>query len=357
MACRAGRSYEFDVSTRKTREWQQEVAESLRALGGEATLGDLVSVTGLFRWEVVSALDGLLASERAHVRVSSSGDVVYHLDPRARRLSSALRPWRPSPRSAEIVFDRRTLRLIRNREGVLSMAELVEHTGLPLAEAELEMARLAESWGGVPHTSWDGHVVWAFPELMSSTHGRFGAREPRPAWVHADDPMERAAARRRGWLGRILAAVASHRLFRFRSPRPLRRYVLGYVIQTALAGKGVVSLDRAVAYLQARAGKRAVSRRAVEVAIRRLAAEFDAPVTEIGGELFFGFRNVKRQFLASEVVRRRMRLARTAEGRTVFDTADTPHRAGARDLEAFDQELFSPRLPLQKNHDGAWLAD
>jgi hypothetical protein len=200
-------------------------------------------------------------------------------------------------------------------------------------------------------------VVWAFPELMSSSHGRFASREPRPAWVRFDDPMERARAGRHSLARRILSAISSHPFLRFRSPRALRRYALGYVIQTALAGKGVVSLRRTVAYLQARAGRRRVSRSAVEAALRRLAQEFDAPVTEVNGELFFGFRNVKRQFLASHVVRRRMRLARTASGRTVFDTADTPRRAGARDLEAFDLELFSARLRSDKSHDGARPAD
>jgi hypothetical protein len=37
-------------------------------------------------------------------------------------------------------------------------------------------------------------------------------------------------------------------------------------------------------------------------------------------------------------------------GRTVFDTADTPRRAGQRDLESFD-------LEMQKNHDSVRLAD
>jgi len=338
------------VSNPRTSEWQPEVVETLRALGGEATLGDLVAITGLFRWEVVAALEALMTSEGVHVRVSDSGDVVYHAGER-RLWARGLRRIRstPSPRSGEVAFDRKTLRLIRSREGVISLAELIEHTGLPLAEAEDEMARLAESYGGVPHPSWDGHIVWAFPELMASSHGRFEFPEPRPAWVRAEDPMEAARARRGGWGRRLLHAVLHHRCFRFRDRRVLRRYALGHVIETALRGKGVVSLERTMAYLQARAGKRKVRRSAVEAALRQLAQEFDAPITELNGELFFGFRNVKRQFLASHVVRRRIRLGHTASGRTVFDSADSPLVANQRDLESFDREL--------ENHDGAPWAD
>lgn len=328
----------------------------MKALG-EATLGDLVAVTGLFRWEVVSALEALMASERAHVRVSDSGDVIYHLG--RRRAWGASLAWlrRDTRRSPEVAFDRKTLRLIRELEGVVSMAELIEHTGLPLEEAEAEMRRLAECFGGVPEASLDGHVVWTFSELMSSTHGRPCGREPRPAWVRSRDPMERARAGRHGIVRRALGAILDHPWVRFRSRRALRRYALGYVLQASLAGKGVVSLERTTAYLRARAGGRKVSSRAVLSALRQLADEFGAPVTETNGDLFFGFRNVKRQFLASHLVRRRMRLGRTPFGRTVFDTADTARRAGERDLESFDLELLAPRARTQKNHDSMGLAD
>jgi len=341
------------VSRPRNPDWQPEVVDTLRALGGEGTLGDLVSLTGLFSSEVIAALEALLGSDRVHVRVSESGDVVYRLD---RKRWDRIRTWgRASPRAAQIAFDRKTLRLIRSREGVLSMAELVEHTGQPLAEAEREMARLASSYGGEPHASWDGHVVWAFPELMSSAHGRFDLREPRPAWVRADDPIEAARTGRRGVVGRIVRAI------RRRAPvwdrRRLRRYALGHVIQTALAGKGVVSLERTARYLEARTGRRRMGRTVVEAVLRQLADEFDAPINEVGGDLFFGFRNVKRQFLASHVVRRRMCLGSTASGRTVFDSADSPAIAGGRDLEAFDAELLRGAAYAKKNPDAAVRPD
>jgi hypothetical protein len=122
------------------------------------------------------------------------------------------------------------------------------------------------------------------------------------------------------------------------------------VFETALKGKGVVSLERTVQYLEARAGKRSVSRPAVEKALRQLAEEFEAVITEHNGDLFFGFRNVKRQFLASHVQRRELQLARTARGRTVYDSADSPLEAAGRELEAFDRELEA--LDPELNFDG-----
>lgn len=313
--------------------WNAEVHRALEVLGGEATLGDLVALTGRPQREIVGSLDTMIAEGSLHVRVSESGDVVYHLA--VDRPSLSMRGSAATESISPVVgFDRKTVQLIRAREGVLGLAELVEHTGLSLAEARTEMRRLAESFGGVPHTSIDGYVVYAFPDLMTSAHGRFGSREPRPAWVRSRDPLRPAGA---GVLAKL------RRYLRFYHLPTVRRYLLGLVIQTALAGKGVVSLSRAKQYLQARAGARSVSRRVVERALRGLATEFDAPITELDGELFFGFRSVKRQFLASLLVRRTARLGRTASGPTVFDTADSPHVAAGRELDAFDRALAEGR--------------
>ncbi len=298
-----------------------EVQRALYALGGEATVGDLLAVTALSQARVGRALERLIAGGRAHVRVSASGDIVYHLG----------RGADAAPVSAVsatgVPFDRKTVQLIRAREGVLSIAELVEHTGLRAAQARREMERLAEAYGGAAQPSLDGHLVWVFEDLMATAHGGFPDREPRPAWVRARPP--------------VLARDWFLRLFGPSRQDTLRRHALGLVVQTALAGKGVVSLQRAIDYLAAREGRRP-ARRVVEAALRDLAFDFDAPVTTLGGDLFFGFRNLKRQFLASDLVRRRLRLGHTAGGATVFDSADTPERAAARELEAFDRELKKP---------------
>ena len=317
-------------------EHQAKVLKVLRALGGEGTLGDILVLAGLPRQDVENALEEMIAVDRAQVRVSNSGELIYHLSERraARRPTTLQRvlgrtatdpPPKDIANARRVWFDRKTLRLIRARQGVISMAELVEHTGLPLKDAEKEMQRLADCYGGEPLASWDGHIVHAFPELMASAHGRFGVREPRPAWVRAADPtrLTKRSLRRETlglvlngvglaasvvvpwlllsrlgvagaspflWLAEVPAAagvfffghrliqgVGHHPLFRFRRMRTLRRYALGHVVETALKGKGVVSLDRTLKYLQTRAGKRRVKRSAVEEALRELAREFDAP--------------------------------------------------------------------------------
>jgi len=359
-------------------ESSDQVLWSLRALGGEATLGDLVAVTGLPRSSVERSLDVLIATQRSHVRVLERGDVTYHVGRPA--FDGVAAKWLPglfgterrrTPPRSELVaarraaFHRKTLRLIRTRDGVLSLAELVE---------------------------LDGYVVYAFPALMESVHGRFAAREPRPAWVRSEDPMDHARQRRlRARLGIVMASAGSavlvgvpfavaatkalgaagalavlgvgaaavavaglgaslvvvglrdvvrhHRRFRFRQRDTLRRYALGHVVETALGGKGVVSLKRTVRFIQARAGKRKVPRALVEAALRDLAEEFGAPITTEGDDLFFGFRNVKRQFLASYLVRRQLALGRMVAGDTVYDTEDAPAAAAARELALFDREL------------------
>ena len=375
------------------------MTRALFVLGGSATLGDLVVITARRSDEVERTLERLMADDRVQVTVTESATLDYRLNERrtlprsggSRRWTSR-RGFQPVPtptppkRRRSRGFEQKTLRLIRARGGVLSLAELVEHTGLPLKEAEAELRRLSESYGGEGHPSLDGHVVYAFPELMVTSQGPPVGREPRPAWVRARDPMRNSATRRReklqlvlggvGFLGvagaglfvlsepglvsnpavvaitgallgvatfvfgrRVVQAWGLSPRFRFRNQRTLRRYALGYVVETALKGKGVVSLERTMKYLQARAGKSRVRRASVESALRQLAVEFDAPITELNGDFFFGFRNVKRQFLASEIERRRLNLARATGGETLFDSGDSELAAGERELAAFDLEL------------------
>lgn len=362
----------------------EQVLRALRALGGEATLGDLAAVTGLSNVELESSIDALIATGRGHVRVREHGDLTFHAGGgKAMPVRGAHRgPSRAEHRRT--ITDRKVLRVIRERAGVLSLAELVEQTGLTLSAAEAEMERLAARWGGDRHLGLDGHAVYAFPGFMPTVHGRFAGREPRPAWARTDDPMDHGDRHRRraragaaalvaaGGVGLAagaalllgplstpvlaaatllagtLAAVGAreilhhHPRYRFRQPETLRRYALGVVVETALRGKGVVSLDRTVRILQARAGGRRVSRAGVERALRALAAEFGAPITKQGSDLFFGFRTVKRHFLASHLLRREFALARIVAGETVFDTADPRDVATRRELDAFDRELLGP---------------
>ncbi len=57
------------------------VARSLRALGGEATLGDLLVQTGLPSPEVEESLQQLMSLGGSYVRVTECGDMTYSLAP------------------------------------------------------------------------------------------------------------------------------------------------------------------------------------------------------------------------------------------------------------------------------------
>lgn len=124
------------------------VIRTLRALGGEATLGDLFVLTGLSTTDIEQAMARLMVTGAGGVRVSSAGDMTYHLED----VSSGLRS--PTPPCTKLVqrrrdlgldfepmigFDYKTLTLIRARQGVLSLAELVEHTGFSVSDAEINL--------------------------------------------------------------------------------------------------------------------------------------------------------------------------------------------------------------------------
>ena len=269
---------------------------ALRRLRGRATLGDVVSATGMPQEEAESALKKLLESRRGHLEVSDSGELLYSFDPKlisrdqeplwvrfkrvawaafkvgfkvwtaamlvvyfvifvvlviaamtanrdgdrnggfggrrggfglgdfflmhwllggsgwgrgslyygdrhARHLPKEARPpfykkvfafvFGPEePRPTQAQKDRTALQLVRARKGVLTTAELVEHTALPLDEADEEMGRLTGAYGGDPQVSEEGEVVYAFPSLMTSAHGKVRAREPKPAWLRLEYPKK-----------------------------------------------------------------------------------------------------------------------------------------------------------------------
>ena len=384
----------------------RDVFVALRGLDGRGTRGDLVLATGHPLAVVDAAVHALMAGGHVEVTVSETAVLVYRLAPEsddgpdtsASPILLAKGPGRlrgPSrllgPRQSSAVppvVDRKTLRLIRAREGVVSIAELVEHTGLTVEATKRKAERLAALYGGEAHPSWDGHIVYAFPELVASAHGDLRVREPRPSWVWDEPPTGPAPRRHRfsaaallgaasalGWFatnppgpaGRIvvLAAVAGasagaafaaveavtrivgrHPRIRLRREETIRRHLLGYVFETALRGKGLVSLNHAVAYLESRTRGLRLSRRRVDRALQALAAEFDAADLTLEGDRFYGFRNVKRQFLASHVQRVRLRLQRKAAGSAVYDSGDTEESAAARELLLFDQDLAGGHDPL-----------
>ena len=303
-------------------------------------------------------------------------------------------PDRPKPTRKQL--DRGTLRLIRARRGALTTAELVEHTALALPDAEEEMGRLLGSYAGEPTVSPDGEIVYTFPELMTSAHGAVRAREPNPAWMRMEYPLELTGNEKKhdaviigmngfslvagatapwfifpqlvplypvlgsgaAFIGLVIIPVVFSILFfsipllrvfgvrkenRARKARNVRRLVLGLVYREALTRGGSVTTEAATAHVQAKIKDRKVDPSEVEAALHQIAAEFNADVSsgesEGSGSLRFSFPAIRKQFLASETIRRRLKLEDRKLGEVVYSSADSSVEASKRDQAAFDREL------------------
>jgi len=302
-------------------------------------------------------------------------------------------PDRPNPTQRQL--DRGSLRLIRARRGVVSTAELVEHTGLSAPEAEEDMARLVGTYGGEPVVSPKGELAYAFPPLMMSAHGPVTAREPNPAWMRLEYPLELtgntagANALVAGMNGFSLAAAATAPWFIFprlglggplavafliiipvlfslsffavpglrmlgvrrenkrRKKMNIRRVVLGQVYRDALGAGVGVTADQLHEQAASRLPDQAVRHTDVERALKDLAAEFDADVDpDPEGRLVYRFPAIRREVEASELLRRSLRLEKQATGDVVFSTADSAIEAGERELLAFDRALESGDVDL-----------
>jgi hypothetical protein len=297
-------------------------------------------------------------------------------------------PDRPEPTQKQI--DRSAIRLIRARHGVLTTAELVEHTALPFADAESEMGRLLGAYDGEALASPSGELVYAFPALMKSVHGEKRSRAPNPAWMRLEYPLEHtgntgsanavvagmnvftlvASASapwfifpRLGiggpaaWVGLVLVPVVFSALFfgipltrmlgvkaenRRRAKRNVRRILLGLVYSRAANGDPVEAVE-AHRYVSSRLEGGNVSARAVGRALEELALELDADVApNDAGGLQYTFEALPRQLLAAERVRRTLELEKRELGEIVFSTSDTTETAGARELRLFDETLAGP---------------
>ncbi len=297
------------------------------------------------------------------------------------------------PHATRQQLDRTLLRLVRSRNGVISTADLVEHTGLPVPEAENEIGRLVGAYDGEPVVAPNGELAYAFPSLMLSAHGRIADREPNPAWMRLEYPQELTgntpganllvggmnaftlvAGATAPWFifprlkipfdpatfvalvvvpvifSLMFFAVPGLRMLgvlrenRRRTKRNVRRVVLGMVYAEAL-GKGAgVTVDDAVQHVSARLGPK-VSRSQVEAALHELAAEFDADVQpDADGRLTFSFPDIRKQFVGTEAVRRQQGLGSRTLGDIVYDTGDTQAEADARDQKAFDRALSEADL-------------
>jgi hypothetical protein len=308
-------------------------------------------------------------------------------------------PDRPEPTRSQL--DRTTLRLIRSRAGVLTTAELVEHTGDTFPEAEQEMARLLGAYGGEALVSPQGELVYAFPEIMATAGQERRPRPPNPAWLRLEPALEltgnttgaNAAVAGMNAFTLVSAATAPWFIFprlglggtaamvglvwvpvvfstiffaipflrtlgvrlenRRRQARNVRRVLLGLVYKRSLDEGGSVSVTEAYLHVAAKlsqqSGKSPVTRADVESAMHRLAAELDADVTtdETDGERFT-FPAIRRVFLAGDAVRRKLELEKRTLGEIVYSTSDSTEDARIRDARLFDRALEGGRMDVDR---------
>lgn len=288
--------------------------------------------------------------------------------------------------------DREVLELLRARKGVLATAELVQQTGLPLPDAEEEMARLVATYDGEPVVSPGGELAYAFPGLLRTVQHRIRWRIPKPAWQRLEPPGEvtgnsvgsnlaivainlfnLAAAASAPWLifpPLGLGGPAAYLFLVFvplvysllffgvpavralgvwrenarRRHRNVRHVLLGLVYDMTLRKGAGVQPEAAREHVARRLEGRWVERAEVVRALEEIAAEFDAEVEpDAEGEPIYRFPRLREQFAAAEAVRKVMALDRQLLGEIVYHTGDGDARAGRRDLEAFDRALAEAR--------------
>ena len=295
-------------------------------------------------------------------------------------------PDRPQPTQRQL--DRTTLRLIRSRGGVLTTADLLEHTALTYPEAEAEMGRLLGAYDGEAAVSPDGELAYAFPALMTSAHEERRPRPPSPAWLRLERDVEltgntaganAAIAGMNGFtllagatapwfifprlglggpaafIGLVLVPVVFSVLFfgiplarmfgvkidnRRRHRRNVRRVLLGLVYERTLKQRTSLGVEEAHRHVTSRLADQVVERSLVERVLHELAAELDADVApDEAGALRFSFPSLRQEVLAGEAMRRRLRLDERTLGPVVFSTSDTAEEADRRDRELFDRAL------------------
>jgi hypothetical protein len=298
------------------------------------------------------------------------------------------------PRPTQQQLDRSKLRLIRARAGVVTTAELVEHTGSTFPEAEDEMGRLLGAYDGEVAVSPDGELVYAFPGLMASTRGPGSTRAPSPAWMRLEPKLELTgnssganaivagmnsftliASATAPWFifprlgiggpaafwALVIVPVVFSVLFfagpltrmagvglenRRRRRRNVRRVLTGFVYDRALRGRPI-SLNEAHRHVTSRLPEATTTRSAVGELLDELVAALEGDVSASDdGDVFYRFSAIREQYEASDIVRRHLKLAERQLGDVVFSTSDSSEAAGERELELFDRTLLGESSDL-----------
>jgi hypothetical protein len=125
-----------------------------------------------------------------------------------------------------------------------------------------------------------------------------------------------------------------------REKQNIRRVLLGLVYSRSLGRERDVGEGEAHEHVVARLKSQVVKQADVDAAIRALAAELDAEVeVDDTGGTRYRFPALRRQFSASETVRRKLQLENRTLGEIVFSTSDSAIEAGEREFALFDREL------------------
>ncbi len=337
---------------------------------------------------------------------------LYYGDAHARRLPKEARPpfykkvfafiFGPEdPRPTRRQKDRSVLRLIRARRGVLTTAELVEHAGLALPEAEEEMGRLTGAYGGDPLVSPKGEVVYTFPDLMKSAHGRVRDREPAPAWLRLEKPKKLTGNSGGsnlvigGMNGFNLAAgfaiglspalgiaqvdalaldpafvlglgvvpvvfssmffaIPACRALGLRSEnaarlrRNVRRVLLGLVCAESVEEVRWISVRQATGRVLRQMEGAGVGAKLVAAELETLASEFGADVEADDDGYRYRFPLLRAAFVEAELVRRGIKLEDWKPGQIVYSTSDSGEEEAQRDAAAFDREVAGAGLDLSR---------
>ena len=296
-------------------------------------------------------------------------------------------PDRPRPTQPQ--KDRSVLRLIRSRSGVVTAADLVQYSGLRRHEAEEELGRMVAAYDGDVKVAANGTLVYVFPELMVSAHGRVSEKAPDPAWrrletavpvtgnsagtdvaIGAVNTFNLAAAAtaplfifpRLGlggvaaWTGLVWVPLVFSTMFfaiplmrwigvkrenRVRAERNLRKVLLSHVYRASLVGDGAQPVTVAAATADAAGlSKKQVSAHDVEAELVRLTADWDATVSvAANGQTEYRFEQIRAEFQGADEVRRQLALESREVGEIVYSSADTPVESSQRDARSFDREL------------------
>jgi hypothetical protein len=313
-------------------------------------------------------------------------------------------PDRPRPTQAQ--KDRSILRLIRSRRGVVTAADVVQHTGLRRHEAEEELARLIAAYDGDVKVGDNGTLVYVFPELMVSAHGRVAEKTPDPAWRRLERPLEvtgnsNATNFAVGAVNAFnLAAAATAPLFIFprlglggpgawvflvwvplvfstmffgipllrrfgvwrenreREERNLRKLLLSHVYRASLVGDGAQPITAGgAAASAAKLSQQQIATPRVEAEMTRLSADWDATVSPSpDGDIEYRFDAIRGEFQAAEVVRNELALEKREVGDIVYSSADTSSEESARAAKAFDRELARAERPAMTGGRGGDLS-